>query len=128
MSVKQQRSAATQRALVEAAIDLTLEHGATGWNLRDVMRRAGQFNNSVVQYHFGGFDELVRGAVDVALDEADGTRYSRFLACVLASPGADLVWTNPVVLERVGERDSDEARRWALHLLEHAFVDVGDAS
>lgn len=46
--------------LIEAAESLFAQRGLEGVSLREIAAAAGQGNHSVVQYHFGGKENLVR--------------------------------------------------------------------
>ena len=49
---QQLRSLATQTALMDAAETLIANNGAHRVTIKDIVREAGQKNESVLQYHF----------------------------------------------------------------------------
>ncbi|HAH11560.1 MAG TPA: hypothetical protein DCL48_15810 [Alphaproteobacteria bacterium] len=60
--------------LVEAATSLFGEHGIEGVALKDILERAGQKNQSAVQYHFGSKDGLVAAALKARFLAIDARR------------------------------------------------------
>ncbi|MGB0922135.1 MAG: TetR/AcrR family transcriptional regulator [Alphaproteobacteria bacterium] len=54
-----ERTALTKEALLEAASTLFAERGVEKTTIRDINQRAGQKNNSALQYHFGSKDGLI---------------------------------------------------------------------
>lgn len=130
---KAARSEQTRAKLVCAAIDLTVRHGVNGWALRDAGRLAEQGNHSVVQYHFGTKEALLRAAVERVFavadldftEEPDTVRhYSRFIGQLLVSDEySDLLASHPKVIEEIGTKGSPGWRTWVLEVLEEAFVE-----
>lgn len=60
MSARQERSQATQTALMRAAERLIAERGIGSVTIRDIVSAAGQKNESALQYHFGSLQGLIR--------------------------------------------------------------------
>ncbi len=123
----------TRARLMDAAIDLTVRFGVNGWTLRDVGREAGQRNNSVVQYHVGTKEALLRAAVDEVLAAADDDfvegpdtvrHLSRFFGQLLVLDDySDLLTEHPKVIFERGRKGSPSQRAWVLEVLEEAFVE-----
>lgn len=59
----------TRRRLINAAIRLFDRYGVEGASLRQVIAEAGQSNQSVIQYYFGGKDGLVAAALDEVVEQ-----------------------------------------------------------
>lgn len=59
----------TRRRLIDAAIRLFDRYGVEGASLRQVIAEAGQSNQSVIQYYFGGKDGLVAAALDEVVEQ-----------------------------------------------------------
>ena len=123
----------TRARLMDAAIDLTVRFGVNGWTLRDVGREAGQRHNSVVQYHVGTKEALLRAAVDEVLAAADDDfvegpdtvrHLSRFFGQLLVLDDySDLLTEHPKVIFERGRKGSPSQRAWVLEVLEEAFVE-----
>lgn len=60
MKTQRKEEAGVKVRLIEAAERLFAERGLEGVSLREIAAAAGQGNHSVVQYHFGGKENLVR--------------------------------------------------------------------
>ena len=56
---QQLRSLATQTALMDAAETLIANNGAHRVTIKDIVREAGQKNESVLQYHFKNIQGLI---------------------------------------------------------------------
>jgi AcrR family transcriptional regulator len=59
---QKERSAETQRKLIEAAIEVLQETGFSGFTIFNVARRAG-LTTGAVQHHFASSQELIHGVV-----------------------------------------------------------------
>ena len=59
-SGQQARSLSTQTALMEAAEKLVAQKGLAGISIKDIVREAGQKNESALQYHFKNLKGLIR--------------------------------------------------------------------
>ena len=57
---QQLRSLATQTALMDAAETLIANNGAHRVTIKDIVREAGQKNESVLQYHFKNISSSVQ--------------------------------------------------------------------
>ena len=56
---RRSRGEATRKALMDAAESLIAEHDSYAVPLREIVKRAGQKNESALQYHFGNLQGLV---------------------------------------------------------------------
>ncbi len=54
-----EQSVRTREQLLDAAESLFIEHGSDNVSVRTIIRKAGQKNQSALQYHFGNRDELI---------------------------------------------------------------------
>lgn len=63
MVARDARAAATRERIVSTAERLFAEHGVEAVSNRQIGDAAGQGNNTVVSYHFGSKDQLVRAIV-----------------------------------------------------------------
>lgn len=63
MVARDARAAATRERIVATAERLFAEHGVEAVSNRQIGEAAGQGNNTVVSYHFGSKDQLVRAIV-----------------------------------------------------------------
>ncbi len=81
---------------------LFAEHGPDGVSLRDIARAAGQRNNSAVQYHFGGRDQLVAEVFRRRMTEINAVRVAR-LDDAEAGPDPDLADLVTLVLEPLAD-------------------------
>lgn len=105
----------TADRLLEAAIELLVEHGPASTTLRAITDRAGA-NVAAVGYHFGSKDALVSQAYAAILTEVTHSQLDRLAAL---PEDADLeavvrVWVGPAF--GVGDRDGKEAALWrAVH-------------
>lgn len=70
-------SAETRAAILDAAEREFAIHGAENASLRDIAIRAGQRNNSAVQYHFGDRDGLVAAVFARSMDVINTDRIAR---------------------------------------------------
>ena len=59
MDSRKTRSQVTKQALMRAAESLIAQHGLVGISIREIVTRAGQKNESALQYHFGSLQGLV---------------------------------------------------------------------
>lgn len=106
--VREQQRAASESAIVDAAIELFAAQGPDGTSLRDVAARAGCSHVLIVRY-FGGKEGLVGAVAD-----AFGTRVDRCVAHVEATADDPLVelldaarrlrpWTQLLVRSALGD-------------------------
>lgn len=58
------RSAVTQNALMEAAEKLVAKKGIKNVSIKEIVKEAGQKNESALQYHFGSLQGLIHAIVD----------------------------------------------------------------
>ena len=56
---RRSRGEATRKALMDAAESLIAENDSYAVPLREIVKRAGQKNESALQYHFGNLQGLV---------------------------------------------------------------------
>ncbi|MEU9804402.1 TetR/AcrR family transcriptional regulator [Mycobacterium sp. NPDC050853] len=63
-----------QLALIDAAEAIVAESGLSALSLRKAGLRAGQYNNSAVQYHFGSREGLVAAVLEARLGPIDEAR------------------------------------------------------
>lgn len=70
----------TRTAILDAAEREFAVHGAENASLRDIAQRAGQRNNSAVQYHFGDRDGLVAAVFSRSMDRINLDRIERLAA------------------------------------------------
>ena len=108
-AARQQRSQATQAALMQAAEKLIAQHGIENVSIRNIVIAAGQKNESALQYHFNNLQGLLnaihgsRGAQTRAKREAlmaellhDSTNPSLRELCVLmVRPTFELAQADP---------------------------------
>jgi AcrR family transcriptional regulator len=81
------RSKATRRQILEAAIETLREEGFAATSTRAIARR-GKFNQALVFYHYGSLNDLLLAALD-ELGEQRMARFRELLGAV--STWADLV-------------------------------------
>src|SRR5690348_685256 len=79
----------TRDRLMQAGLRLFAEHGVHGAQMRDVVREAGQANDSAVHYHFGSRNGLLLAICDHYVAAMEPQR--QVGATVLADAVADLV-------------------------------------
>ena len=84
------RSLATQTALMDAAEILIAEKGIHNVSVKNIMRAAGQKNESALQYHFRNLQGLV---------DAITTRTNPFNACKNAGGTGGFSQTKPTLRE-----------------------------
>lgn len=103
------RSSATQKSIMLAAEKLIAAKGIENVSIREIVKAAGQKNESALQYHFGSFrglvasirlnrDKKVQAKRSVLLDELllKNTKPSlRDLCCLLAAPTFTLAKKDP---------------------------------
>lgn len=70
----------TRLAIIEAAEQLFARHGVDGVSMRDVAAAAGQLNNSAVQYHFGGRDNLLLAVFRYRMGDINQARRAHLTA------------------------------------------------
>ena len=87
---QQSRSFATRTALMEAAERLIAEHGLHGVSIKDIVREAGQKNESALQYHFKNLAGLV-DAIHARRNEETRQKRSEMLAALEAAAGSPSV-------------------------------------
>jgi len=68
----------TKALLMDATEFLISRYGVEGVTLRDIASLAGQSNNNVVQYHFGGKFELIEAILDDRIRCTEKLREERF--------------------------------------------------
>jgi AcrR family transcriptional regulator len=68
------RSLATRAALVECAEALFARHGIDGVSLRQIGQASGSANSSVVAYHFGSKEALLRAVIGHRLPAIEARR------------------------------------------------------
>jgi len=61
--------ARTRAHLIDVAIRLFARHGIDAVSMRQITAEAGQSNQSVIQYYFGGKDGLIVAALDLFMEE-----------------------------------------------------------
>lgn len=95
----------TRERILIAAERLFAEHGVEHVSLREVGERAGQRNNSAVQYHFGDKKGLIQALYDLRLVPLNEAR-TRMLAAVTEPTSADLVriYVSPLADAVIAER------------------------
>ena len=84
-------AAETRDAILDSAEREFAIHGAENASLRDIAVRAGQRNNSAVQYHFGDRDGLVAAVFARSMDAINTDRIARLAELGDGATAADLV-------------------------------------
>jgi TetR/AcrR family transcriptional regulator, regulator of cefoperazone and chloramphenicol sensitivity len=64
----------TRAKLMAAGEELFAVHGIYGAQMRDIVRAAGQANDSAVHYHFGSREGLLRGICEKHIDAMEPAR------------------------------------------------------
>ena len=77
----------TRAKLLRAGERLFAEHGIHGAQMRDIVRAAGQANDSAVHYHFGSRDGLLAAICAQHIDAMEPERQRR-----IADQDADPTW------------------------------------
>ena len=92
----------TRERLLEAGLRSFAEHGVHGAQMRDIVREAGQANDSAIHYHFGSRDGLLLAICQQQIDRMEPRRLRRLaeqqpnpaltaLVADLVEPTADLL-------------------------------------
>lgn len=101
----------TRARLLRAGERRFARDGVTGARLADIVRDAGQGNDSAVGYHFGSRQGLLRAIVDRHLAEMDGQR-------VVPPDGADLRQVVAAIVAPTAALLSTEEGRDFLRIME----------
>lgn len=80
----------TRSQLLDTAERLFLEHGLDEVSLRSIVREAGQKNQSALQYHFGGRDELIAAILSRRLQQVEARRRVLVDEALQRNPQPDL--------------------------------------
>jgi AcrR family transcriptional regulator len=80
----------TREQLLDAAEKLFLEHGLDEVSLRAIVREAGQRNQSALQYHFGGREELIIAILNRRMQQVEARRRSLMDAALAGGAALDL--------------------------------------
>ncbi len=80
----------TREQLLDAAERLFLEHGLDEVSLRAIVREAGQRNQSALQYHFGGREELITAILNRRMQQVEARRRSLVDAALASGAALDL--------------------------------------
>jgi AcrR family transcriptional regulator len=95
----------TRERLLQAGLRFFAEHGIHGAQMRDVVREAGQANDSAVHYHFGSRDGLLLAICEQQIARMEQPRLARLTAQAdrpgspdLATAVADLVLPTAILL------------------------------
>jgi len=80
----------TREQLLDAAERLFLEHGLDEVSLRAIVREAGQRNQSALQYHFGGREELIAAILNRRMQQVEARRRSLVDAALASGAALDL--------------------------------------
>ena len=67
----------TRERLLDAGLRFFAEHGVHGAQIRDIVREAGQANDSAVQYHFGSRDGLLVAICEQQIAAMEPARRAR---------------------------------------------------
>ncbi|GAB2521831.1 TetR/AcrR family transcriptional regulator [Nocardiopsis aegyptia] len=94
-----------RRLILEAAVPLVIERGASRVGLRDIARAAG-VSVGTVTYHFGGVREILSEAVSIEIDSYYRPLGERMLAAATAAEGLT------TLIEGVFSAETD--RHWRL--------------
>ncbi|RKS06073.1 TetR family transcriptional regulator [Nocardiopsis sp. Huas11] len=94
-----------RRLILEAAVPLVIERGASRVGLRDIARAAG-VSVGTVTYHFDGVREILSEAVSIEIDAYYRPLGERMLACATAVEGLT------TLIEGVFSAETD--RHWRL--------------
>jgi len=113
----QTRRILAERALIEAAEELYARHGLDGVSLREIGAYAGSANNSVVQHHFGGKDNLIRAIFEFNLVELDAVRAQRLAAAEAAGLLGDLKTLVETLLLPIAQHENSQGRTTYLGFL-----------
>ncbi len=76
----------TRQQLIEVAERLFLDQGIEDVSLRTIVREAGQKNQSVLQYHFGGREGLVSAILSRRLHQIEAKRAELVEAALEVNP------------------------------------------
>lgn len=93
MDQAQDRSRAaesTREQLLDAAEKLFLERGLDEVSLRAIVREAGQRNQSALQYHFGGREELITAILNRRMQQVEARRRGLVDAALASGAALDL--------------------------------------
>ena len=80
----------TKQKLILTAERLFAEHGIKATSMRSISAAAGQKNNSALQYHFGGKDQLLWAIVGLRQEPINRDRELRFADAERNGRGRDL--------------------------------------
>lgn len=118
----------TRAKLIAAGEQLFALHGLHGAQMRDIVRAAGQANDSAVHYHFGSRDGLLAAICQSHIDAMEPERIRR-LAEQSAAPSLDRVVADLVrpTAERLQSQSGRYFLRITAQLAGHAGVRSGSA-
>jgi AcrR family transcriptional regulator len=85
-----EQSERTREQLLDAAESLFVENGFDNVSVRTIIREAGQKNQSVLQYHFGNRDGLIRAIQDRRIAQLEQRRAKVVREALHANPTLDL--------------------------------------
>lgn len=98
----------TRAKIMDAGERLFAEHGIHGAQLRDIVRAAGQANDSAIHYHFGSRTGLLAAICDRHVGEMEPERRRRRLARAAAPTLDELV--DDLVAPTAGRLSTQEGR------------------
>ena len=87
---KLSRREATQTAIMRSAECLAAEKGLENISIRDILARAGQKNESALQYHFKNFSGLLTAIRRARTQEVSARRQQYLEALLAKTPRLDL--------------------------------------
>ncbi len=111
------RSVATRLELIECAEALIGEFGVNGVSIRQIAKSSGSANSSVVSYHFGSKDALLKEVLEQRLPGIDGHR-----RLLLAKATLEHLEADPIALVNALYRPFFEQRNMAGKRSYAAFV------
>jgi AcrR family transcriptional regulator len=83
---RRSRGEATRTALMDAAESLIAEHDSYAVPFREIVKRAGQKNESALHYHFGGLQGLIQAISQRRFEEVRRTRGEMLEALLKKNP------------------------------------------
>jgi len=101
ISVKNQagRTEKTRTQLIQAAESLMIEKGLENVSVRDIVRGAGQKNESALQYHFKNRDGLVLALQARRIEQLDARRTALTTDALRTNPDPDLRTTCAILVQ-----------------------------
>ncbi|MEM7079261.1 MAG: helix-turn-helix domain-containing protein [Pseudomonadota bacterium] len=113
-SVERERSLLTKNALMRAAEVLIAENGIENVAIKDIVAKAGQKNESALQYHFKSINGLIHAIHDQRGQEIQAKRATLLHNLLSESPEPDLGSVCQLMVQPVFDlaRASDEFRRY----------------